>query len=283
MDSTAALPCSLMHTLFLHLDVINVMVKAEHNSWLNCKAKTKCLNTGVILCILVLGRKFFQYCENDLVNTLAIKRPTRSASRLGSLVKHLNSSQPYSKLYYVIFTDGEFLCTGKNVIRNTSFFPGHIFLIEQLPNRQGFLIFQSYINEYDPTDTKGCRFFGHADMLKVFDVFHALFSGAQPRWTAKLRKNFYFFTGVETTSNWLSCQHVTQLDFRFSRVSRTQVYTNLTHTITNWIGLADSKPVWNCDNTTTMSSSQVRTALTSLLNDVQAHRRDRKTNKPTQS
>jgi hypothetical protein len=273
--ASPALPCSLMHAVFRHMEVINVMVKHWHDNWLNCNAKTKCLNTGVIICILVLGTKFFETCENDHVNAMSSKYRRRSAARVKTLVKQLTADRAYSQFFYVIFTDGEFVCN-TNSKSNVVFFPGHIFVIEKLPHMQGFLVFQSFINEYEPGDIdKGCRYFDHADMLQVCDVMHSLYSGTQPTWDARLRKNFAAFTGVETSRKWLSCKHSTHLDFRYMRLARGNVYTNIFETIRTWQDAVRNQPekLWDCDDASSWTSQIVMSKLNMLLQDVRDHHR----------
>ena len=113
---------------------------------------TKCLNTSVMLLILLLGKesmKIARYCNSNLT----VKRHQESNNpnlnselmiSLGRDILRKNFKDRY--IYYILLTDGNF-----QKEQNTVFFPGHVFIVEKFKENSkiSFNLYQSYINEYD--------------------------------------------------------------------------------------------------------------------------------------
>lgn len=111
---------------------------------------TKCLNTGVMLMLFMVGKKGLQitdYC--DSVRVVQRHRAMKDSNTLilEALMKMLlNKSFKLRQVCYVLLSDGYFKSAAGNI-----YFPGHVFVLEKFWENGEiyFNIYQSYINEYD--------------------------------------------------------------------------------------------------------------------------------------
>ena len=113
---------------------------------------TKCLNQSVLMAYFMLGKKGIKLadaCDTTKVQQRHEAGEDSNAILLESLKKDLLYKRcKYRYLYYILMTDAEFPHDDGNA-RN---FPGHVFIIEKIPNLNGdptFMFHQAYINAYD--------------------------------------------------------------------------------------------------------------------------------------
>lgn len=226
----ATLPCSLLQCVFAHAQSLTLLGHLESKAWVDCARTTKCLNTGVILCSLFLSQRIYEQCDNnDVVRRRRRAGAGANARRMKAFVRGLSASSQVPLLYYVILTDGFFTCKdGARV-----FFPGHVFVIEQIPRRRGFVVFQTYINEYSARDDRSCKYMRHADIAQFFQLLAALFDGTTPVWTRRTAALFASLTGV-ASAEWIGCAHDTNLEFRAAAISKESVLRNMDGFLRKW-------------------------------------------------
>ena len=118
---------------------------------------TKCLNTSVLLIILLLGEKAKQmadYCDSVLTTDRHTKINSENPDKnynitlLNELRADILMPESTRCLYYILLTDANFTdLQGED----TGFFPGHVIVIEKFPRKTKpyYYLYQSYINEYN--------------------------------------------------------------------------------------------------------------------------------------
>lgn len=171
---------------------------------------TKCLNTGVTLLHLILGKhgvKLADYCDTDKTYERHKTLEDSNVSVMHTLHKHvLNKKHRKRYLYYVLLTDGYFLNKNKEQV----YFPGHVMLIEKNydedTNIPYYCLYQSYINKYDLK--------GHFDNMNNdvemtyhdMEVFLAKFTYVMfnGHWDDRCRQYWYDITKVDT-KDYLNC------------------------------------------------------------------------------
>lgn len=132
---------------------------------------TKCLNTAVMLAIFMLGREkgiaIANYCDTVKTKYRHDNNIDDNNTILSWFKDDLFNKRPlkHRYFYYVLLTDGKFPFDNTNATNTSSnekinqnnnnigFFPGHVFIIEKIPNPAGgqpiYYLYQSYINQYD--------------------------------------------------------------------------------------------------------------------------------------
>ena len=145
MTKTSSCQYIYLISNYIH-SILQFMNYTFSDSYVNNLIETKCLNTAVMLVILLLGEKkipAIQYC--DVPNT--IQRHTintdSNKSILNKLVNSLCRHSKHSYMYYIMLTDGNLRNHTSN---NEIYFPGHVFIVEKKNNR--YMIYQSYIGQY---------------------------------------------------------------------------------------------------------------------------------------
>jgi hypothetical protein len=130
----------LMQALSVHLQEYNMQLM-----------ETKCLNTAVMMMYLLFGTKSLQhtrYCDVPNVVKRHLHSQDNSITIANNLKTDILRKTKHRYIYYVMLTDGYFVKDDGSKV----FFPGHVFLIEKVPNANGsdmeYFIYQSYINEY---------------------------------------------------------------------------------------------------------------------------------------
>lgn len=118
---------------------------------------SKCLNTAVMLAVFMLGKEkgisIANYCDTEKTRIRHKNNEESNNSILAWFKKDIFSKniKSHRYLYYILLTDGKF--TFEDQTKPYAFFPGHVFIIEKFPSKNGTLpnyyLYQSYINEYD--------------------------------------------------------------------------------------------------------------------------------------
>ena len=115
---------------------------------------TKCLNTSVVLVMLLLGSAGLSTaseCSVDATqkrNTPIKQNNTIIAKATMDAVLKPLSVQEKGRLHYIMLTDSYLKKTVNNSEQRV-YFPGHVFVIEVFPGGSQFGLYQSFINEYD--------------------------------------------------------------------------------------------------------------------------------------
>lgn len=126
--------------------ILQLMNYKFSDSYVNNLIETKCLNTAVMLIVLMLNQNKIpqiQYC--DVPNT--IQRHSilvdSNSKILSKLTRSLCRSSKHSYMYYIMLTDGNLHNHSTN---SEIYFPGHVFIVEKTNNQ--YMIYQSYIGQY---------------------------------------------------------------------------------------------------------------------------------------
>lgn len=123
------------------------------SSYTNNLITTKCLNTAVMLVILLVGSdkiKSIQQCDvpNTIQRHVSHEENNKTIMRrLHASLCSINSKKPC--MYYIMLTDGRL--SNVNRAKGTSYFPGHVFIVEKTVKHE-FYVYQSFIAKYDLND-----------------------------------------------------------------------------------------------------------------------------------
>ena len=104
---------------------------------------TKCLNSAVMISIFMLGKKkgleLANYCDNGDTKKRHIDNIDNNNNILLNYKKLiLNNQSKHRILYYILLTDGYFTFNNK---KPPAYFPGHVFILEQIPNKSYFYLY----------------------------------------------------------------------------------------------------------------------------------------------
>lgn len=184
--------CDIGYIVRDHVSAVMQLLMAHTPQYNMQMITTKCLNTAVMLMYLFLGKKAFRYtgyCDVQTVHKRYSADGNQSLPVLERFKQELTSTRSTKReLYYVMLTDANVpsqAVPGSNVSARaatasagipttTTYFPGHVFVIEKLPmtkqtntspepnnastnaNRKPekskpprFNLYQSYIQAYD--------------------------------------------------------------------------------------------------------------------------------------
>jgi hypothetical protein len=142
--------CEVAHLIMKYLDdIFNVFNYITFQPI--SPSQTKCLNTALLMILLMTGVDGFNKVDRCSVKNIRIRNTTRdeSVSSFNTFKKDLLSKKFPKKdryLYYVMITDGYMKSK-----YDTLYFPGHVFVIEKYKEDSKnvrFRLYQSYINQY---------------------------------------------------------------------------------------------------------------------------------------
>ena len=145
--------CDVVYTLKNYVKPLMQLMTNDVTDYNMRLLTTKCLNTSVMIIILMLGpkaQKMADYC--DTYKTIARHEKTDGTRDdniqiVDALTKDmLNTKNVRTRyLYYILITDAWFIKENQE----KSFFPGHVVVIEKFPGSSPyFYLYQSYINQY---------------------------------------------------------------------------------------------------------------------------------------
>lgn len=166
---------------------------------------TKCLNTAVMFMFFLLGTKGLahaNYCDSRAMFDRHKRGEDNNNVILAKMKQHiLRKNSKYRYVYYILMNDSYFPYPDKN--KENAFFPGHVFIIEKFPNRQGdpyYHIYQSYINQYD---LKGHIKNNHNSLRMTYDDVAGLMDNLTyilnaETWNQHCVEHWYKFTSVKT-------------------------------------------------------------------------------------
>lgn len=217
--------CSLLQVVSKYNDELMLMIHDEFGeAWVNCDPQ-KCLNTGILLSTLFLGKtsssKIVQRCENDAV-TRQIPHETRK--RANTFFSRLNNPG----LFYVILSDGNFSLPRDR--RDNLYFPGHIFILEC--GIDGTItMMQTFVNEYDLRSPKSCTRLD--DTTNIVTVIDHLYFGRN--WSSKTTIAFKKLTGVDCSAYEGRTTHESQFNFvAVPDVSLSRAKSKIQSTVRKW-------------------------------------------------
>lgn len=178
------------------LDVLNVETKGYVNN-----QGTKCLNTAIMIIMLLIGEDSFDTIDNCSVSN-TIKNNTlvnRNSEVLANLKDSMtnNQSSQSSSIYYILLTDTQLY----NDKKENKYFPGHVLIIEKSENC--FTLYQSYINKYDlkeytrTIDKCVCR--TNKEIDGFIDNLKTLLSSKDSKWTDDTKTFWKNLTNVDTS------------------------------------------------------------------------------------
>ena len=180
--------------------ILQVMNITLSESYTNNLINTKCLNTAVMLIVILIGQKkipCIQQC--DVGNT--IQRHIQSTDNNNTITDKLTrsicraSKKPY--IYYIMLTDGQLQHRSSN---KTIYFPGHVFILEKTNNNE-YLIYQSFIGKYDLKDyvvKSKCKKL-KIDEVKEMCKYFRKFLSTDYVWDKSAVENWTKLTGVDTS------------------------------------------------------------------------------------
>jgi hypothetical protein len=221
--------------------ILQIMNITLSESYTNNLINTKCLNTAVMLIVILIGQKkipCIQQC--DVGNT--IQRHIQSIDNNNTIADKLMKSvcraskKPY--VYYIMLTDGQLNHKSSN---QTIYFPGHVFILEKTNNKE-YLIYQSFIGKYDLRDyvvKNKCKKFT-VDEVKEICTYFKRFLSIDYVWDGAAVKNWMKLTGVDTsqyidykTNNIFLCfrkfnaEYVEKRIKKFVKTSLKEIDTNI--------------------------------------------------------
>lgn len=163
---------------------------------------TKCLNTAVMLIIILIGSdkiKSIQQC--DVPNT--IQRHLSHQDNNKHIMKKLQASlcskrSKKAYMYYIMLTDGKL--SNVNKWKGNNYFPGHVFIIEKTVDHK-YYIYQSFIAKYDLNEfivKNKCKMH---DLKEVQDMclFFKKFLKSNNVWDDEAIMYWRKLTGVDTS------------------------------------------------------------------------------------
>ena len=113
---------------------------------------TKCLNTAVLVMFMMLGEHALSYtrsCDIPNVHVRYSKNDKSIPQTLAFKDAIISQAETVRTLYYIMITDGKVL----NIDKGDSVFPGHVCIVEKIPQQAGelarYYMYQSYITKYN--------------------------------------------------------------------------------------------------------------------------------------
>lgn len=192
--------CNYVYLISKYLiAILQVLDITLSDSYSNNLINTKCLNTAVMIIVILIGKNkvpVIQYC--DVGNTT--RRHLQSIDRNDILTDKLINSvcrvakTPY--VYYIMMTDGNLNHKSTN---QTKYFPGHVFILEKTTNKE-YLLYQSYIGKYDLNDyvaKNKCKKYSLKEVKKVLEFFKKFLS-VDYVWDVEAVRYWIKLTGVDT-------------------------------------------------------------------------------------
>lgn len=180
------------------LQVMNVHFSQEYR---NNLISTKCLNTAVMLVVILLGKdKIKQIQQCDVTNTIKrhVSFEENNMNIATRLTKSLCTPSKHAYLYYIMLTDAEL---ANSVFDNEKkYFPGHVFIVEKR-NDNRYIIYQSFIAKYTLNDfivKNKCKLYTKKKVLKMCKFFKQ-FLDSNFVWNKESVKMWKALTGVDTT------------------------------------------------------------------------------------
>lgn len=175
------------------LDVLNVETKGYVNN-----QGTKCLNTAIMIIMLLIGEDSFDTIDKCSVSNTIQKNTlvNRNSEVLANLKESMNSSESPS-IYYILLTDTQLY----NDKKENKYFPGHVLIIEKSENC--FTLYQSYINQYDlkeytrTIDKCVCR--TNKELNDFINNLQTLLSSKDSKWTEDTTTFWKTLTNVDTS------------------------------------------------------------------------------------
>jgi len=165
---------------------------------------TKCLNSAVMISFFMLGKEktleVANYCDNGDTK----KRHQSNIDNNNDIIlRHRNiilkNNYKFRYLYYILLTDGYFTFDDK--YKKSAYFPGHVFILEQIPNKPYYYLYQSYINQYDLKQyiEKNNRTlkFQYKKVKKLLDDLQYILN--TDKWDDSCIKKWKEFTHVDTS------------------------------------------------------------------------------------
>lgn len=195
---------NIAHVIGPHIKALIQLLSNDFPQYNMKLQTTKCLNTGILLCLSLLGTKGLEivnYCDSNLTTTRHKQGQDDNIEIFKKLQKQLFSKRERrSQLYYILLTDGYFPKQGTVNV----YFPGHVILIEKhfdrVLNQHVYVLHQSYINEYDLhtfAKTSKTQFNKDEIAKHISGIKLALTS---PTWTAYVADAWKSLTNVDTSS-----------------------------------------------------------------------------------
>ena len=182
------------------VSILQVMNVTFSTSYTNNLISTKCLNTAVMLIVLLLGeRKIKAIQQCDVPNTIKrhITFEDNNILIANKLIKSLCKSSVKNYLYYIMLTDGRL---SNSVNQNqTKYFPGHVFIVEK--RQHNYYIYQSYISKYDLNDfivKNKCRKYNITEVKEMCSFFKR-FLGQHYVWDDVAVEKWLKLTDVDTS------------------------------------------------------------------------------------
>ena len=213
--------CDVVEVIRRYVDpLMDVASRWRHlkDYGLSRHSSTKCLNTAVLLMFLILGDvRSGRECDcrdvNDRNTCRVLAEGPGSGARMNRRVlSHLHAALTRSRgeraFYYVMLTDARF-------DDPTAYFPGHVFVIEDVGDRRTFRLFQSYVNAY-PLTSREMRQSQTNEMLQGLE--HVLTSDV---WDEGCVGAWRDMTDVDTTDSFLGCKCDDRIFVCFTRLPST--------------------------------------------------------------
>ena len=166
--------CFYVSLISNHLVAILQILNVKYSdSYVNNIITTKCLNTAVMLTIILLGESKIKHIKKcDVSNTIQrhINKEDNNLVILEQLRKTLlRKNSKYSTMYYIMLTDGNMY----NMANDKIYFPGHVFLVEKNVDG-GYYIYQSFIQKYSLREfikSNKCSSFRREDVKNMCSFF----------------------------------------------------------------------------------------------------------------
>jgi hypothetical protein len=135
--------CEYIRVISKYIKSLLEVLSIAFNDTINT-SETKCLNTAIMIVVVLIGSEHFSTLDECSVNNTVKNMNTKITTNYNVITKlkrDMNKSD--SGMFYILITDG-MLTKGSN--SEQVYFPGHVFIIDK--NKDCFSLYQSYINEY---------------------------------------------------------------------------------------------------------------------------------------
>lgn len=189
--------CKLLHILSMHIKPILQVMNVDYNGYIDT-TETKCLNTAIMIIIVLIGKKTFKNIEYCSVQKTEHRNSyiNKNNTVMKSLIKSMSKPFKYTQLYYILITDG--YLRSSNTLEQI-YFPGHVLIIER--NTEAcYTLYQSYINKYDLKSyiqTDECTCYTQQEILRLLGGLQSMLSGNYV-WDDDAVNMWYNMTKVKT-------------------------------------------------------------------------------------
>ena len=234
MDCVSCKRCDMGYVVANYVTPMMQFLTNDLKSFNMQMRTTKCLNTAIMMMFFFIGNKATkraERCNASKVRDLYLQGTTNNMQMMNRLAQQVLRKSNTRSLFYILMNDGEMKHNGPQSV-HTSYFPGHVFVIEKYPGDDGqneYNVYQSYINQYDLKGylqkSNNTFKYTYVKMVELMDNLKYILNHA-PFWDQRCVEIWLKFTKVDS-SNFLGAMHRDVLSICYTKDRMKRCLTNV--------------------------------------------------------